>query len=181
MSKTLHEVYQSLAKKHSGSCRISKTTPENLSIARVSYWNLNISIPFHSGNLSIVFSEVSPTQTYYEFSKDVNLQFLIYNEDWLERFTKLFGSKEFEIGDKEFDNRYYIKGSDKPRLLKIFDKQVREFMLNNQNLANISLGLNDEKSILRIKAPFNESDVPQCERMIDFVKHLVSNIHASTR
>ena len=107
---------------------------------------------------------------------NLKLEFLIYNEDWMDKIGKLFGLTEYEIGIKEFDEKFIIRGSNKRFVSKILDKQTREFLSKNDSLSNCKLETSSGKSRLILNAPFNETNLAKFDNTIDFIKIIVDNI-----
>jgi len=174
MSRTLFDHYKDIAKKHNGSCELNKTAP---GIGGMNSWKvIVINIPYKIGEIYFIISEASPMKIEFEFRINLKLEFLIYHEDWMDKIGKLFGLTEFEIGIKEFDEKFIIKGSNKRFVSEIFDKRTREFLLNNDSLSNCKLETNTGKSKLILNASFNESNLTKFENTIDFIKIMVDNI-----
>ena len=149
MTRTLFDHYKEIAKKYNGSCKLKKTAP---GIGGMNSWKVFvINLPYKNGEIHFQISEASPIKIDYEFSKNLNLEFLIYHEDWMDKIGKLFGQKEYEIGIKEFDEKFIIKGSNKRFDSRIFDKRTREFLLKNDSLSNCKLETNIDKSKLELK------------------------------
>jgi hypothetical protein len=175
MSKTLFEHYKEIANKHNGSCKVKKTAS---GIGGMNAWKvILINLPYKNGEIHFEISETSPIKIDYEFSNKLNLEFLIYPEDWLDKIGKLFGLEEHEIGIKEFDKKFIIKGSNKRFVSRILDKQTREFLLNNDALSNCKLETIKDKSILELRAPFNQTNLTKLELTIEFIKKMVDNIN----
>ena len=175
MSRTLYDNYKEIAKKHKGICKLRKTA---LGIGGMNTWRIfDINIPYRKGEINFLISEASPTKISYSFNIDLHLEFLIYREDWMDKIGKIFGLKEYEIGIKEFDEKFIIQGSNKRFILSIFDKQIREFILTNSSFSNLKLEQKVNKSELVLNAPFNESNFNKLEKTIEIMKRISDNIY----
>ncbi len=174
MEKTLFDVYKEIAKEYNGNCKLIKTAP---GLGGMNSWRVfKINIPHIKGKIDIDISQASPSRICYSFDIDLNLDLLIYREDWLDKIGKMFGLKEYEIGIKEFDDRFVIQGSNKDFVLKILDEEIRKFLLTNTSFSNLRLEKQENISVLNLSAPFNDTNFEKLRQTIEIMKRIANNI-----
>ena len=172
---TLYNYLNEIAKKHNGNCKLRKTAP---GIGGMNTWRVfEINTPYKDGVIIFIMSEATPTKINYYFDINLHLELLIYSEDWLDKIGKLFGLKEYEVGIKEFDEKFKILGSNKRFILKILDKHIREFIQTNSSFSNLILEQKINKSVLVLNAPFGESNLKKLENTIEIIKRITDNIY----
>ena len=105
---------------------------------------------------------VNPSDFIFEYTYNNSSNFFISfrERDFLDIF---FSIKRIEIGDKEFDKRYFIKSSDKNIALEIFkDYQLKSFFMKNKSIVfNVFTKKNNTKVLLK----FFENKMYKIEEM----------------
>lgn len=66
----------------------------------------------------------------------------IYREGFLSEIGKVFGMQDLKTGDREFDDRFIVKGSDEARVLSLLGPDLRGALLNYERLSSY-VELND--------------------------------------
>jgi len=175
---TLVEHYRVFAEKNGGFFQ-AKKTPPNMGFG--SWLIFIITIPYKDGEIEFVLSESSPMKISYYFHSDLQLEFLIYPIDWLDRIGNLFKEKEFKTGNAVFDNHFKVYHNDMDFITNILDNKIQEYLLSiNDEISNFRLNTEKSKSkwsILELNAPFDDTNLPKIEKTIEFLKYAVDNIN----
>lgn len=129
------------------------------------YRRFEITIPFGHGDICFNTNEFRPLKTTFEFSQAIDFEFLIYEEDYLDKISKLFGANEIIIGDELFDQRFFIKGDDPKRLKYFLTSNIRAFLLEHK-ICNFKLEKLDQKSILELNLTYNELDYASMDSLL---------------
>ena len=97
-----------------------------------------LKIPFSGGQIVLLTTELKPLKIRFEFRDEAGNEFLIYPEDFTDKTGKLFGLKELEIGDSEFDRKFFIKGDNKKFIKQILTPDLKKYLIDNY-VANFKL------------------------------------------
>jgi len=170
----LKQVWNALADNHSGKFRSIRVESYKKTADPIRRFELII--PFETREILFLTSERKPLKVKFEFSKDIENEFLIYPEDYTDKIAKLFGLKEFETGIRNFDKRFFIKTNDKALIMNILTEEFRNYLLNN-HIANFKLETIDEKSVLEFNLLINELDISEMEKLLMIFKKCVTNIN----
>lgn len=174
MCISLNEYLHKFVKERNGTFKEKKTPP---AIGGMNSWRvITLNLPYRNGEIQYLISQASPMKTYYNFNFNLGLDLLIYREDWMDKLGKLFGLEEYQIGVEDFDNRFIIKGTDKTFITKIFDKPIRESLMQNSSFCNLMLESKADKSKLSLNAPFSESNTIHMKETYEFFQNMVDNI-----
>jgi hypothetical protein len=110
----------------------------------------------------------------YKFRKKFDFEIQIYPEDFIEKMSKLFGLKELEIGNSNFDNKYIIKSNNDDIARKILNETIQD---NLTKFELVSLQLTSDKdSQLMILPYINEENYDELNEFIIFSKQLIERI-----
>ena len=129
-------------------------------------------IPYSFGKIILKTDEFKPLKINYKFQKNYNEHFIIYPEDFTDKIGKLFGFKEFEIGVKEFDTKFFLKGNSKELTFKILTKKMRNYLLNHY-ISNFKLDKEKNISYLELNIVINELDTSEMNELINIFKECV--------
>lgn len=164
------------AVKHKGSCKMIKTAP---GIGGLNSWlKVEMKIPFRNSQIVFTAREASSLKIIYDFNKNINLEFLIYHEDYMDKISKLFGQKEVEINNSEFDRIYFIKSDHETFVKKIFNSEVTGYLIKRERcIANFKLETIKYNSVLELNTPFDETDIDALEKTLSFIKNVLTNIY----
>ncbi len=170
--------WRDFAKKHNGSVKVTKTPFSPLGGGMSVWLRVFLSIPHYNSNIVFFNSEAAEMKIYYDFKKDIGLNFLIYKEDYLDKIGKHFNLiKEIEINDSEFDKHFFIKSNDECFVKKVLCDSIKEFLLkNNKYVANFKLEKEKNSTVLYLNAPFNENNLTHIEDVLSFMKKAVDII-----
>ena len=130
-------------------------------------------IPFSKGEIVFNTSEFKPLKITYQFSKDTDLEFLIYPEDFTDKIIKLFGCNEIEIDDDEFDEHFFIKSKHEIFIRKLLTPQKRKFLLNNY-ISNFKIQKTNKVDILELTIVINELELSEMELVLNFMKECIT-------
>lgn len=99
-----------------------------------------------NGKTSTVYTRI---RIPYKIQED--FQFQIYSKSFFSDIGKALGMQDIEIGYKQFDNQYIIKGNDEEKLRQIFKNQrIRELM---ESQKRINLDIKSGKRLFEQKIP----------------------------
>jgi hypothetical protein len=127
--------------------------------------------------LNLYAIDCKPLKIGYIFKTKADLEFNFYPEDFSQKVGKLFGLKEHEIGDKEFDDRYIIKGNKKEFIQKILTDDLKQLMLNNY-IPGFKLEKQHGVICLELNIVINELDYSQLKLVIELLKKVILAIKA---
>ncbi len=75
------------------------------------------------------------TRIWFEFKSPDNLRFRIIEQTLFDDIGKLFGLQDIRIGDKEFDFRFLISGTDEYKVQTIFSQEkIKNFILSQKDI-----------------------------------------------
>lgn len=155
----LNNNWQKLALDNGGK---SKT----ISVGGGVYERFELKIPFSESVIEISTDEYKPLKIKYSFKKPLDLEFLIYPEDFMDQISKLFGNKEIVIGDELFDHKYFIKGNQELRIKKMLNSNFRAYLLENF-VSNFKLEKIDHVNVLELNLTINELDYSSMSRLMN--------------
>ncbi len=134
--------------------------------------SFDLKIPFIEGKICINTSEFRPLKLCYNFSEKIPGEFIIYPEDFMDKIAKFLGAKELETGNKEFDNKFFIKGNDKKLIESILTKKHQEYLINNQ-IINLKLEKNKNHTKLELNIVINELEYSNMKSAIDLFRNVL--------
>ena len=89
------------------------------------------------------------TRIRVEFKSPDELRFRLTKQGFIDTIGKLFGAQDIQVGDKEFDKKFIIKGNDEFKIQTIFsDKSFKKIILSQEDIQLQILdkeGIFDEK------------------------------------
>lgn len=175
-----------ISKEYNGEIKISKTSIDNRPIAHqvinkknidlLEYvlYSLKIKIPFKGREITISTGETK--MPIFEYSnKNSKFSFTISNEDYFEKFLKLFGSKELKTGDIDFDKKYLLDTNDEVKLQSFLDQKIRVW-LKEQTICYFDLNSPKSKNKLSMYFTLNEISEQNIREQIEMFKYCVDRI-----
>jgi hypothetical protein len=84
------------------------------------------------------------TKIVADLQPSLGLNLHVYREGFLSEVGKVFGMQDLKTGDRDFDDRFIIKGSDEGRILAFLGPDVRRALLDFELLSGY-VELNDEQ------------------------------------
>ena len=92
-----------------------------------------------------------------EFNSPDKLYLKILPQDLVESIGKLLGSQDIEVGDKNFDRKFIIKGNDPEKTQLILANDSISQMLLEQRAEMVRLEVTDDYGLFSEKAPEGQS------------------------
>ena len=164
----LKKIWHQISMDHAGCFKALRSIKGNLSY--------RLEIPFSNSKIILTTDEYKPLKLVYSFGKKIDSNFLIYPEDYTDRIGKLFGLKEFEIGIRKFDDKFFIRGNDKSILEKILSINTRNFLLENY-ISNFKLETSENKTYIELNIVINELDNVEMNNYIEVFKECIKAIN----
>ncbi len=103
----------------------------------ISYKNLNILIDTYIHYRTVDLTTITQhyTRAIVHYIPKEELKFRIMEQGIYDNITKLFGAQDIRIGNKSFDRRFMIKGTDPAKITILFNNPiVQEIMSKFENL-----------------------------------------------
>ena len=172
------EEWKQFAEKHQGVVEVYKTGVNPVGFGLSVWGNLSMTIPYRDSNIVFKTSEASSVKIFYDFQKDLQLNFLIYPEDYMDKIGKIFNlKKEIKVNDAQFDKQFFIQSDNEQLVESLLCEEIKSFLIENlARIANYKLDLKEDSSVLEYNAPFDESNIPLMEQILSFMKKTVDHI-----
>ena len=170
--------WEQFAKTNNGELRITKTGNVPLGNGMSVWHRVYLQIPFFNSEIVFFTGEAAPMKVYFDFKKDLKMDFLIYKEDFIDRVGTYFNLiEEVKVNDLQFDRSFFIKTSDQSFVLNVFNRSIMDFLLRNKKyLGSFKLDNGNNSSILEYNAIFDENDIISMQEVLDFFKEIISLI-----
>ena len=181
------ENWESVAQFNIGTCELKKTAidlrgigsqiinSENIDHIGYFLYRIEIKIPHQGKNIEIVTGE-SKTPKFEVNIGNSDYSFSICAEDYFEKFFKLFGTKELQVGDFEFDKKYLLETNDKSRLKDFLDQKTIDW-LKSVSLCYFDFNSPKAKEKLAIYFTINEFDEKEIRRNIEMFKYCIDRLN----
>lgn len=179
--------WELIAKEYNGCLKIKKNTVDkrpliihainkiNKDHLEFDLYNLDVGIPFKGGQILIKTSEARPTLFEY-LIKNNKYSFSIRNEELSDKFTKLFGMDELQVGDIAFDKKYFLETNDNKYLQTFLDSKIRNW-LNENLIAYFDLNSQKAKNKLSLYFYFNELKNESIKHQIEIFKYCIEKVN----
>jgi hypothetical protein len=114
-----------------------------------------------------------------------DLRFEISRQGFMESLGKLFGSQDIQVGDKDFDRKFLIKGSDVEMIRKLFADVKMQDLLHRQHDIQLHLldmsGIFDEpigtgNAMLYYISETQVTDIVQLDELLKLYKRLCDGL-----
>ena len=164
------EMWQEIANELNGEFHLKMTSSNAFEIHHTI-------IPHNKWKIEISVSDTRPLKFHIDFHSHQVFEMELGWESWVEKIRKRFGTREVEVGSKEFDRHYFIK-SDKPHLVKeVLTKEIQE-CFQHQNVYSLSYSTKPGTSESELnstiqKAPGNKEMIIE---LINAFKLLADNL-----
>jgi len=170
--------WQEFAKKHNGTLKSTKTGFSPVGFGMSVWKRIYLNIPYHRSDIVFFTGEAAQMKIYYNFKKDIRLNFLIYPEDYFDKIGKCLNLlNDITIHKTDFDNSFFIKSNNDIFIRKILSHEVMDFLLKNKIfLANVKLENEKNTTVLELNAPFDERNLTHMEDVLSFFKKTIDNI-----
>ncbi len=179
--------WEIISKEFNGEFKITKTNVDNRSLVYQTIntenidhiesilYSFEIKIPFR-GNFIVISISETKTPTFEFLINNSEFSFTISNEDYFERFLKLFGSNELQTGDIEFDKKYLLDTNDKAKLKNFLDNRIRNW-LKEQSLCFFDLNTSKSKNKLTLYFTINELSQKRIREQIEMFIYCIEMIN----
>lgn len=165
------QIWTDFAEKSKGSFQISQTISKDLT-------TYTLKIPIVNGNMEFTESDTHPFKVFCELITGKQIEFSIAQEDFTDKFLKVFGIQDITLSHPEFDKKYLVKGSDENTVRYILnDESVIPGVLKT-NIFSIASEYDREKSKLRIMGLVGRSvnSVDDMQEVYDLFKAIIDRI-----
>lgn len=125
------------------------------------------------------------TRIRFEFKSPDNLRFRIIEQTLFDDIGKLFGLQDIRVGDKKFDFRFLISGTDEYKVQTIFSQEkIKNFILSQNDILLQALdgkGIYDEPvkegyTMLYYISEIKIRTIVQLEALLTFYKLLIDEM-----
>lgn len=117
-------------------------------------------------------SSVTYTRMRCETSNPLEFKFKIYQKHIFSGIAKVFGLKDIEIGDEEFDKQYIIQSNDELKLMTFFsDYKLKDLISGQPNIY-----LTFEEGIINFQVIGVIKDTERLKNLFDLFKHLIDKL-----
>jgi hypothetical protein len=131
------EIWREIAKDFNGTFKIGHTSSNVLEILR-------IYIPYKNWEIKLSESDTRPLKFEIDFIPKIDYDLTIGLEDTIERIIKRFGKGEIELGYKDFDEHYIIKGKNPGKTIQLFTHEIIVGFLK-YNVYSFAYSINKKK------------------------------------
>jgi len=113
----------------------------------------------------------------FEYSvKNSKYTFSIRDEDLFDKFAKLFGTAELQVGDTEFDNKYFLETNDNKFLEFFLDYKIRNWLIENQ-IAYFDLNSQKAKNKISAFLFFDELNTESIKHQVEIFKYCIERLN----
>ena len=153
--KNYEAVWRQFSAENNGTYIVGKY--DNLDSVEINYSNHKIVFDqyIHCQVVGGTSYETEYTRIRLEFKSNDNLQLRLTKQGFIDNIGKLFGVQDIQIGDKAFDKRFMIKGTDEFKVQTLFSKEIIKDLILAQS--DIHLQILDKEGIF--KEPIQEGNV----------------------
>jgi len=152
----LQENWGKIAKQLEGTFKtINVRSTANISDSTIRKFKLTI--PVEGDQITILSTEFNPLKLSCTFNFNSDNEFLIYPEDFTDKISKLFGYKEVQLDDSEFDKAFMIRSKNKEFIKKLLPIRMRKFLLENY-VTNFKYENLKSNSALELNVTIDELD-----------------------
>lgn len=163
------EIYDDLCSIYNGTFKIKNTVSNDLT-------NYTLKIPYNTTEIVLTESDTKPLTVKIKFQIKTNYELSIYHEDYFEKFLKLFGVKEIEIGNKSFDKKYWIKSNDSGLTKKILNEDIVTQMLTADFFSMIFKSKKESSELTTVVSRTVDLKTNYCN-LIDLHKKLIDRLY----
>ncbi len=153
----------------------------------VSYKNLNILIDtyLHYRTVKSTTYTQQYTRAIIQYIPKEELKFRIMEQGIYDKITKLFGAQDIQIGNKSFDRRFMIKGTDPAKIIILFNNPIVQELMGK--FENLHLQIFDDEGIFDEKIEPNHhmlyflsedkiKSVQQLKELLELYKKLIDEM-----
>jgi hypothetical protein len=167
-----------IAQKYNGTLKRKVPSANLINQGKHLYEMVYLYIPYKYSEILITSGESDSIKINFDFNINNGFQFLIYQEDYMDKIGKLFDwVEEITINDPQFDQKFMIQTNNPEKMIRFLDEPVKLYLLSRFGfLANFKLETIDNTMVLSLNAPFDERNSEMMEKTIQFFKYSIDKI-----
>lgn len=119
--------------------------------------SFNLIVKVEDGQLEFMESDTHPFKVVCVIKSDKQVEFAISQEDFVDKFLKVFGLKDITISHPDFDKKYLVKGCDETTVKKILKGESIIPLILKTNIYSISCERDKKQLKLKIMGMFGRS------------------------
>jgi len=136
---------------------------------------LDVHIPYGRNNIKVSTSEVKTPIFSYPLITKNQFNFSIRCEDYFDKISKVFGQKELQINDKDFDDKFFIETNESKLLNAFLDHKIRNW-LEQLKIAYFDFNTAKSKNALTLYCLINEMDKKEIEEALNMFKYCIDRL-----
>jgi hypothetical protein len=148
--------------------------PNNIDHIETVSYSVEVRIPFLGKNILITTSEYVTTKFSFETPKN-DFSFSIINEDYIDKIGKLFGSKETQIEQPDFDKKFLLNTNESNKLKDFLDFKIRTW-LENLSIAYFDLNTIKSRDSMTLFFVFDEFSIEKIRKQIEMFKYCITRL-----
>ena len=148
--------------------------PNNIDHIETVSYSLEVRIPFLGKNILITTSEYVTTKFSFETPKN-DFSFSIINEDYIDKIGKLFGSRETQIEQPNFDKKFLLNTNESNKLKDFLDFKIRTW-LENLSIAYFDLNTTKSRDSMTLFFVFDEFSIEKIREQIEMFKYCITRL-----
>ena len=112
--------------------------------------SFNLIVQVENGQLEFTESDTHPLKVVCVINSDKQVEFAISQEDFVDKFLKVFGLKDITISHPDFDKKFLVKGCDESKVKKILNGESIIQLILKTNIFLISCERDEKLKKLKI-------------------------------
>ena len=148
--------------------------PNNIDHIETVSYSVEVRIPFLGKNILITTSEYVTTKFSFETPKN-DFSFSIINEDYIDKIGKLFGSRETQIEQPNFDKKFLLNTNESNKLKDFLDFKIRTW-LENLSIAYFDLNTTKSRDSMTLFFVFDEFSIEKIREQIEMFKYCITRL-----
>jgi len=148
--------------------------PNNIDHIETVSYSVEVRIPFLGKNILITTSEYVTTKFSFETPKN-DFSFSIINEDYIDKIGKLFGSRETQIEQPNFDKKFLLNTNESNKLKDFLDFKIRTW-LENLSIAYFDLNTTKSRDSMTLFFVFDEFSIEKIREQTEMFKYCITRL-----
>lgn len=148
--------------------------PNNIDHIETVSYSVEVRLPFLGKNILITTSEYVTTKFSFETQKN-DFSFSIINEDYIDKIGKLFGSRETQIEQPNFDKKFLLNTNESNKLKDFLDFKIRTW-LENLSIAYFDLNTIKSRESMTLFFVFDEFSIEKIREQIEMFKYCITRL-----
>jgi len=139
--------------------------------------SFNLIVNIENGQLEFIESDTHPLKVVSIINSDKQVEFAISQEDFVDRFLKVFGLKDIAISYPEFDKKYLVKGCNESIINKILNGESIIPLILKTNIFSISCERDKSQLIIMGMIGRSVNSINEMEDVYYLFKAITSQIN----